>query len=135
MRDYEQKQVSEMNGQEIEELMFHAAKGANDQLYDGLAKRFLLQMEDEIRAIHERLEQLECLVKMLIETKSESKQEVKKEINVEEWKPNPKLQEALEKVDKDALKQSLEEAMKVNTLRTFPMPEIEVPKMKGADEE
>ena len=82
MRDYErleQKQVSEMSGQEIEELMFHASKGANDQLFNGLARRFLLQMEDEIRAIHERLEQLECLVKMLIE----SKQEVKKEINVE----------------------------------------------------
>ena len=125
-----------MDYEKFEELMYHASRGANDQLYDGLAKRFLLRFEEDIRSVHERLEQLECLVKMLIETKSESKQEVKKEINVEEWKPNPKLQEALEKVDKDALKQSLEEAMKVNTLRTFPMPEIEVPEFKkGADEE
>ncbi|MBE2931286.1 hypothetical protein HPJ92_01765 [Anoxybacillus flavithermus] len=72
MRDYkrlEQKQITEMNGQEIEELMFHASKGANDQLFSGLAKRFLLQMEDEIRSVHERLEHLERLVKMLIEAK------------------------------------------------------------------
>ncbi|MBW7649805.1 hypothetical protein [Anoxybacillus sp. ST4] len=124
MRDYkrlEQKQVTEMNGQEIEELMFHACRGASDQLFYGLAKRFLLQMEDEIRAIHERLEYLERLIKMLIESKNEA------------WKPNAK--EAIANINKDALKQSLEEAMKVNTLRTFPMPKIEVPEFKkGADE-
>lgn len=120
-----------MDYEKFEELMYHASRGANDQLYDGLAKRFLLQMEEDIRSIHERLEQLERLVKMLIE----SKQEVKKEINVdiEAWKPNAK--EAIANIDKDALKQSLEEAMKANTLRTFPMPEIEVPEMKGDDEE
>ncbi|MCG6793834.1 hypothetical protein [Geobacillus sp. YHL] len=146
MRDYkqlEQKQVSEMNGQEIEELMFHAARGANDQLFFGLTKRFLLQFEEDIRSIHERLEQLERLVKMLIE----SKQEAKKEVNVEEWKtadksfieewkPNPKLQEALEKVDKEKLAKAMEEAMKVNTLRAIPMTKVEVSEFKkGADEE
>lgn len=148
MRDYknlERKQVTEMNGQEIEEMMFHASKGANDQLFNGLARRFLLQMEEDIRSIHERLEHLERLVKMLIESKIESKQEVKKEINVEEWKPidkslveawkpNAKIQEANANLNKDVLKQSLEEAMKVNTLRTFSMPKIELPNMKGADE-
>ncbi|MFC4183011.1 hypothetical protein [Saccharococcus thermophilus] len=146
MRDYkrlEQKQVTEMNGHEIEELMFHACRGASDQLFYGLAKRFLFGIEEEIRQMHERLEKLELLVKMLIE----SKQEAKKEVNVEEWKPtdkslveawkpNPELQKALEKVDKDALKKSLEEAMKVNTLRTIPMPKVEVPEFKkGANEE
>lgn len=146
MRDYErfeQKQVTEMNGQEIEELMFHAAKGANDQLFFGLANRFLLQFEEDMRSIHERLEQLECLVKMLIELK----QEAKKEVNVEEWKPadkslveawkpNPKLQEALEKVDKEKLAKAMEDVMKVNTLRAFSMPKVEVPEFKkGADEE
>jgi hypothetical protein len=135
MRDYkrlEQKQVTEMNGHEIEELMFHACRGASDQLFYGLAKRFLFGIEEEIRQMHERLEKLELLVKMLIE----SKQEAKKEVNVEAWKPNPELQKALEKVDKDALKKSLEEAMKVNTLRTIPMPKVEVPEFKkGADEE
>jgi hypothetical protein len=145
MRDYkrlEQKQVTEMNGQEIEELMFHACRGASDQLFYGLAKRFLFGIEDEIRQIHERLEKLELLVKMSIELK----QETKKEANVDEWKsadkslveawkPNPKVQEALEKVDKEVLAKAMEEAMKVNTLRTIPMPKVELPEMKGADEE
>ncbi|AMV11547.1 hypothetical protein GT3570_11500 [Geobacillus thermoleovorans] len=145
MRDYErleQKQVTEMNGKEIEELMFHACRGASDQLFYGLAKRFLFGIEDEIRQIHERLEKLELLVKMLIE----SKQEAKKEVNVEAWKPtdkslveawkpNPKLQEALEKVDKEKLAKAMEEAMKVNTLRTISLPKVELPEMKGADEE
>jgi hypothetical protein len=133
MRDYkrlEQKQVSEMNGQEIEELMFHACRGASDQLFYGLAKRFLFGIEDEIRQMHERLEKLELLVKMLIE----SKQEAKKEVNVEAWKPNPKVQEAIAKVDQEKLAKAMEEAMKVNTLRTFSMPKVELPNMKGADE-
>ncbi|KYD29932.1 hypothetical protein [Geobacillus sp. B4113_201601] len=136
-----------MDYEKFEELMYHASRGANDQLYDGLAKRFLLRFEEDIRSVHERLEQLERLVKMLIE----SKQEVKKEINVEEWKPadkslieawkpNPKLQEALEKVDKEKLAKAMDKAMedviKVNTLRTFSMPKVEVPEFKkGADEE
>jgi hypothetical protein len=162
MRDYkrfEQKQVSEMNGQEIEELMFHAARGANDQLFFGLAKRFLLGIEDEIRRIHERLEKLERLVIMLIESRSNKtvtfldmkinpkvQEDIAKVDNVDEWKPADKslveswkpdqeLQKVLEKVDKDVLKQSLEEAMKVNTLRTISAPKVEVPEMKGADEE
>jgi hypothetical protein len=138
------KRVTELTEEEIQELAFHAAKGACDLLYDGLAKRFLLDIEEEIRQIHERLEQLERLVKMLIESRSEEK---KKEVNVEEWKPtdkslveawkpNPKLQEALEKVDKEKLAKAMEEAMKVNTLRTIPMPKVEVPEFKkGADEE
>ncbi|MGX1902019.1 hypothetical protein ACT3HK_11800 [Thermolongibacillus altinsuensis] len=140
MRDYkrfEQKQVSEMNGQEIEELMFHACRGASDQLFYGLAKRFLFGIEDEIRQIHERLEKLELLVKMLIESKSKAKpkqEEKKEEIHLpQNFK---ELKELYEKLDKQTLEKVLEDAMKVNTLRTIPMPKVELPEFKkGADEE
>lgn len=113
--------------EKIEQMMYHAARGANNQLFDGLSKRFLFQMEEEIRAIHERLERIERLVKMLIESRVEQKV-----VNVEEWKPNPEI---FEKVDKEKLAKAMEDAMKVNTLRTIPMPKVEIPKMKGADEE
>jgi hypothetical protein len=160
MRDYErleQKQVTEMNGQEIEELMFHAARGANDQLFFGLTKRFLLQFEEDMRSIHERLEYLERLVKMMIASKSDKtvtfldmKLNPEAIANVDEWKPtdkslveawkpNPELQKALEKVDKEklakAMDKAMEDVMKVNTLRTIPMPNVELPERKGADEE
>ncbi|MGG3210961.1 hypothetical protein ABEO92_13250 [Geobacillus stearothermophilus] len=122
------KRVIEMNGQEIEELMFHASRGANDQLFNGLAKRFLLQMEDEIRSIHEQLEKLERLIEMLIESKSkvEPKQEKKEDLpqNFKE------LKELYEKIDKQTIEKVLEGAMKVS----IPMPKVELPKMKGADE-
>jgi hypothetical protein len=124
------KRLIDMREEELQELAFHAAKGACDLLFDGMAKRFLFGIEEEIRQIHDRLEQLERLVKMLIESRAEEKK-----VNVEAWKPNPELQKVLEKVDKDALKKSLEEAMKVNTLRTIPMPKVDIPEMKGADEE
>ncbi|MGG3919939.1 hypothetical protein ABEV38_19340 [Parageobacillus thermoglucosidasius] len=124
-----------MDYEKFEELMYHASRGANDQLYDGLAKRFLLRFEEDIRSVHERLEKLELLIKMLIESKNEAK----KEVNVEAWKPNLELQKVLEKVDKEklakAMDKAMEDVMKVNTLRTFSMPKVEVPEFKkGADE-
>jgi len=127
------KRVIDMREEELQQLTFNTVKGANNLLFDGLAKRFLLQMEDEIRAIHERLEQLERLIKMLIETKSEQKKKEPfklKNISIPYFAPN--IDE--EKMAK--ISQVMENAMKANTLRTIPMPKVEVPEFKkGADEE
>jgi len=132
------KRLIDMREEELQQLIFNTAKGANNLLFDGIAKRFLLQMEEDMRVILERLEKLELLVKMLIE----SKQEVKKEVNVEErkkkdnslieaLKSDPKLQKALGSVD---FKKSLEEAMKLNTLRTIPIPKVDLPEFKKGDD-
>ena len=117
----------------LEKMMHHASRDANDQLLHELAKQFLFQMEEDMRAIHERLEQLERLIKMLIETKSEQKKKEPfklKNISIPYFAPN--IDE--EKMAK--ISQVMENAMKANTLRTIPMPKVEVPEFKkGADEE
>lgn len=140
------KRVIDMRGEELDELVFHASRGANDQLYNGIVNRFLAQFEEDLRLIIKEID----YIKAYIQNRDEMK-EIKENLNgsekvenwkpadkslVEAWKPNPELQKALEKVDKEAFAKSLEEAMKVNTLRTIPVPKVEVPEFKKeADEE
>jgi|HigsolmetaAR201D_1030396.scaffolds.fasta_scaffold11324_2 hypothetical protein len=115
----------------LEKMMHHASRDANDQLLHELAKQFLFQMEEDMRAIHERLEQLERLIKMLIETKSEQKKKEPfklKNISIPYFAPN--IDE--EKMAK--ISQAIENVMKANTLRTYPMTKVELPEMKGADD-
>lgn len=134
------KRLIDMRGEELDELVFHAAKGACDLLYNGIANRFLAQFEEDLRLIIKEID----YIKLYIQNRDEKKERSEKVENwkpadkslVEAWKPNPELQKALEKVDKEALAKSLEEAMKVNTLRTFPVPNVEVPELKKeADDE
>ena len=115
----------------LEKMMHHASRDANDQLLHELAKQFLFQMEEDMRAIHERLEQLERLIKMLIETKSEQKKKEPfklKNISIPYFAPN--IDE--EKMAK--ISQAIENVMKANTLHTYPMTKVELPEMKGADD-
>jgi DNA polymerase III delta subunit len=52
----------------LEEVMYNAAKGANNQLFDGLAKRFFFQFEEDLREIHKQLDELALLLRDLIDT-------------------------------------------------------------------
>ena len=52
----------------LEKVMYQAAKGANNQLFDGLAKRFFFQFEEDLSEIQKQLDELALLLRDLIDT-------------------------------------------------------------------
>jgi hypothetical protein len=117
-----------MREEELQELAFRAAKGACDLLYSGIVNRFLAQFEEDLRLIIKEIDYIKAYI--------QNRDEKKETKTFPFTQNNEKLKEIYEKLDKENLIKSLEEAMKVNTLRTIPLPKVEVPEFKkGADEE
>jgi hypothetical protein len=121
-----------MTEDEIQELMYHAATGACNNLYFGLVNRFLAQFEEDLRLIIKEIDYIKTYIQNHHNEKTDGK--VVKEESTENniLHRNEQIKTLFENMTSEQ-KQKLNEILKkgIDENRTFYAPKFEPPKLNN----
>jgi hypothetical protein len=128
------KRVIKMTEDEIQELMYHAATGACNNLYFGLVNRFLAQFEEDLRLIIKEIDYIKTWIQNHHNEKTDEKL-VKEDCSINNKFPkNEKIKSLFENMTDEQkqelnenIKKGIEEGIEEYRTRTFFAPKFELP--------